>query len=295
MRFLIFAKIVMFLSRRRLELRRFPPVMKVYKFLYQSLLPEKSVILVPVQEHKLYVDIGDMGGMTSDLVSTGIYEKQTTRVLRNIVTKGMVCLDIGANIGYFTLIAARLVGEEGKVVAFEPEPHNFDLLVRNITLNGYDNVIPVQKAISNKNGRAKLFLNIFDLGSHTLARPRRNDKSFSQDTIEIEVQTLDSFFKDYTGKIDLVKIDVEGAELAVLEGMENIINQNKDLIIITEFSPDCLSRFDSAPEEYLNRLVNYGFRLYDMSEEKEPGALTDVASLLKQYTGKKFTNLLARR
>lgn len=290
----IFIKIVMFLSSRRLGLRRFPLVTRLYKFLYQSLLPQKRVILVPVHQHKMYVDIGDMGGMTSILVSGGIYEKQTTWVFRSMVNKGMVCLDIGANIGYFTLIAARLVGEEGKVFAFEPEPHNFDLLVRNITLNGYDNVIPVQKAISNKNGRTKLFLNTFEGGGHTLARARHNDKFF-EGIIEVEVQTLDSFFSDYNGKIDFIKVDVEGAELAVLEGMGNIIKKNKDLIIITEFCPQHLSQFGSPPEEYLNRLIQHGFKLYDINEEKESVYLTDVASLLKEYRHRKGTNLLAKR
>lgn len=189
----IFTKIVWFLIRRRPGLSRFTLLKQLYKFLYRSLLPQKSITLVPVHEHKMYVDIGDMGGVISTLLSRGIYEKQTTKVFRSIVGRGMVCLDIGANVGYFTLIAAKLVGEKGKVFAFEPEPHNFDLLVKNIALNGYDNVTPVQKAISNKNGKAKLFLNTFDGGGHTLARAAQNDKFF-EGSIEVEVQTLGSFF-----------------------------------------------------------------------------------------------------
>jgi len=292
MLFRIFARIVQMLVGTGLS--RFPPVMKIYKFLYRSLLPKKSITLVSVQEHQMYVDIGDMGDVTAALVSDGIYHPQMTKVFQGTVSKGMTYIDIGANIGYFTLIAAKIVGEEGEIFAFEPEPLNFDLLVKNIALNKYENVIPMQKAISNKDGTAKLFVDRISFGSHSLITPGKDVHSFGQDTIEVEAQTLDSFFKNYTGKIDLVKIDVEGAELAVLEGMESIINQNKELIIITEFLPDGLSRFGSSPEEFLNRLVNYGFKLYNINEEKESVTLTDIASLLKECPPGKWTNILAK-
>lgn len=290
-----FVKIVRFLVETGLGLGRFPLVMKLYKFLYQSLLPKERIILVPVQEHKMYVDIGDMGDLTPALVSTGIYHKQMTKVVKSIIAKGMVCLDIGANIGYFTLIMARLVGEEGKVFAFEPEPHNFDLLVKNIAINGYHNITPIQKAISNKNGRAELFLDRVNPGSHSLVRPEQNTHTFGGDVIEVETQTLDSFFRDYNGKIDFVKMDVEGAELTVLEGMGNITNKNKDLAIITEFLPDSLTRFGSSPEEFLNRPLQHGFKLYDIDEKKQSLRPIDAASLVKQYPPGKYTNLLAKR
>jgi len=269
--------------------------MKVYKFLYQALMPQKRVILIPVQEHQMYIDIGDMGDLAPALVSTGIYNKQMTKVVESVITREMVCLDIGANIGYFTLIMARLAGEKGRVFAFEPEPYNFDLLVKNITVNGYHNITPVKKAISNKNGRTTLFVDKTNLGSHSLARQGENTHTFGRDTIEVETQTLDSFFRDYNGKIDFIKIDVEGAEPAVLEGMETMINQNKDLLIITEFLPNVISRFGSLPEEYLSRLVNYGFNLYGIDEEKESFALMDIASLLKECSPGKLANILARR
>lgn len=288
-------KVVRFLAETGLGLGRFPLVMKLYKFLYQALLPQERVILVPVQEQKMYVDIGDMGDLAPALVSTGIYHKQMTEVVKSIITRGMVCLDIGAMIGYFTLIMARLVGEEGKIFAFEPEPHNFDLLVRNIAVNGFGNVTAVPKAISNKNEKAKLFLDRVNLGSHSLVRPGQNTHTLGRDIIEVETQTLESFFRDYNGKIDFVKMDVEGAELAVLEGMENIINKNKDLVIITEFLPHALRRSGSPPEEFLNRLLQYGFKLYDINEKKQSLHPVDVVSLLKKYPPGEFTNLLAKR
>ncbi len=287
-----FIKVVMLLTGTGLS--RFPLVMKLYEFLHQSLLPRERVNLVPVQEHKMYVDIVDMG-ITPALVSSGIYHKQMTKLIKSTITKGMVCLDVGANIGYFTLILARLIGQEGKVFAFEPEPHNFDLLEKNIAINGYHNITPIQKAVSNKNGKAKLFLNRVSLAGHSLATPRKSERQFVRDTIEIEQQTLDTFFRDYDGKVDFVKIDVEGAELAVVEGMENIISKNKDLVIITEFFPDALRSFGSTPKEFLNTLLQYGFNLYDINDQKESVSLMDVTSILTEYSSGKATNLLAKR
>ena len=288
-----FVKVVRFLTNTGLGLSRFPLVMPLYRFLYQTLLPQERVTLIPVQEHQMYVDIGDTGPATQDLISEGIFFKQMTKVLKDVVTEGMVCLDIGANIGYFTLIMARLVGEKGMVFAFEPEPHNFDLLVKNISLNRYGNINPVKKAISNKNGKAELFLDTTSFGANSLVR--QNVPDIGQDIVEVELQTLDSFFQDYSGKIDFIKMHVEGAELAVLEGMENILNKNKELIIITRFLPSLLAGFGSPPEEYLNRLVGWEFKLYDISEREERVYPTDVASILKQYPPGKDTNLLAER
>ena len=87
----------------------------------------------------------------------GVYEPCETEFVMNEIKKGDVVLDIGANIGYYTLIFARLVGEEGKVFAFEPDPENFALLKKNVEINGYHNVVLVQKAISNKTGKIRLF------------------------------------------------------------------------------------------------------------------------------------------
>jgi len=243
----------------------------------------------------MYVDIGDMGDLTPALVSSGIYDQQMTEVIKSIITPGMVCLDIGAMIGYFTLIMARLVGEEGKIFAFEPEPHNFDLLVKNIAINGYDNTTAVPKAVSNKNEKTELFLDRINLGSHSLVTPGANTHTLGKDIITVETQTLDSLFRDYDGKIDFVKIDAGGAETAVLEGMKTIINKNKDLMIITQFQPGPLSTFGSSPEEFQNRLLQYGFKLYDIDEKKHSLHPVDAATLRKEYPPGKTTNLLAKQ
>ena len=109
---------------------------------------------VMVEGHKMFLDSVD----TFHLCTNGYHEPIETDLIKKHVKRGDVVLDLGANIGYFTLILPRLVGEEGKVFAFEPDPENFALLKKNVEINSYQNVVLVQKAVSNRNGKATLYL-----------------------------------------------------------------------------------------------------------------------------------------
>lgn len=286
-------------------LNRFHLLLRLYTLLYQRLAP-KGVILLKVHGHKIYVDGQDMG-LTPILLVKGVHEEGVTRVFENEIKQAAVVLDIGANIGYHTLTAARLVGQKGRVFAFEPEPSNFDLLVRNAKANGYSNIIPLQKALSNKRGKARLFLHEAYWEAHSLSPDNvsilsagSEASTFSGRYVEVDVETLDELFKDYEGKVDFIKIDVQGAEMAVLEGGRNIIDKNKDLKIVTEFWPAGLKRFaGSDPEEYLNMLESYGFKLYLIDESKGSVAPFDGASFLKEWRRRESImlsiNLLCQR
>lgn len=287
MLFPLFRKLVRSLSGKGLY--RIPLARRLVSYLYRWLAP-RGIVITGVGEHKMYVDAGDID-IGRSLLTTGSWQKETARLFEDVIQKGMVVLDVGANIGYFTLIAARLVGGEGKVFAFEPEPYNFDLLVKNIKLNGYKNVIPVPKAISDKKGRATLFLDKHR-ALHSLAR--ENVTRFSGSSVEVEVQTLDGFLKDFGHRVDFAKIDVQGAELAVIGGMRRIIETNKELKMVVEFSPKQLRGFGSSPAEFLDRLTGYGFKLYQIGKSKERMVAVDTASLVKKYQRGPW-NLLATR
>jgi len=184
-------------------LGKFPLIMRIYDFLY-SLLKPKEISLIEVQGNKIYIDTS--GHVVSRaLLMTGIWEKDVTDLFKRIVKEGMTVVDIGANIGYYTLLAADLVGKKGRVFAFEPDPHIYSLLVKNVEANGYKNVIPVNKAVSNKVGTAELFLNPSNKDDHRLC------KSYNgQEHVNVEVVTLDNFFKAYNPRVDVIKMDIEG-------------------------------------------------------------------------------------
>ncbi len=267
-------------------LSRLPLFMWVHSFFYYHLKPA-GVVLVEVQGSKMYVDSRDTG-IAPFLLEWESYEKYETALFKRLVDKGMVVVDIGANIGYYTLLAAHLVGEEGKVFAFEPDPYNYSLLCRNIKVNGYRNVVPVQKAVSSKLGETKLFLDRSNLGGHSLSETNVDLRG----TITVEATSLDDYFKNRDWKIDVIKIDVQGLEMKVLEGMTNVINQNDNLKIIMEFWPMGIRNSGSSPMVFLNRLVECGFKLYQIGQYVEP---INVNRLLRMYNDKKFTTLLCKR
>ena len=103
--------------------------------------------------------------------------------------------------------------------------------------------------------------------------------------------TLDEFFLA-DSQIDFIKMDIEGAETAALEGMENLIKKSGNLKLVTEFNPNLLKTAGHSPVEFLNKLAGYGFKLYDLNEEKGVIELCNANSFLKTYIDGKFTNLL---
>ena len=119
-----------------------------------------------------------------NLFACGVYEPLETRIFKRLINRNDVVFDVGANIGYYTLIATKLVGEKGRVFAFEPEPTNFSLLEKNVKLNGYKNVVLMQKAVLNKTGKTKLYL-------HRTAGGHSKTQSF---TSNIEVETVSLIF-----------------------------------------------------------------------------------------------------
>ena len=267
-------------------LGKIPLIVLIYGFFYRHLRPS-GIVLIDVQGSKMYVDSRDIG-VTPFLLEWGFYEKYETELFKRLVKKGMVVVDIGANVGYYTLLVAHLVGDEGKVFAFEPDPNNYSLLCKNIEVNGYRNVIPVRKAVFNKSGKTSLFLDKNNLGGHSLSEANVHKSA----SITVEVTSLDDYFKNTDCKIDVIKMDVQGSEMGVLEGMTNTINRNDNLKIITEFWPMGLRNSGSSPIDFLNKLVEYGFALYCIGHYVEPVSLD---SLVRVGVDRKTMTLLCKK
>ena len=159
-----------------------------------SMFTPKSVI---IKGHKLYLDPVD----SLRLSSPGTYEPYTAEVISRVLKKGDTVLDIGANIGYFTLIYANQVGNNGKVYAFEPSPQNYSLLNKNITANGYKNVVVEQKAVSDQSSPIQFYLSLRNNGQHSFFNTHGDRKS-----IKVESVRLDDYFPPNTA-VDFIKID----------------------------------------------------------------------------------------
>lgn len=237
--------------------------------------------------HKMFLDEED----SLSLFSLGVHEPFEAETIIKEVKKGDVVLDIGANIGFFTLLFAKIVGETGKVYAFEPDPENFELLKKNVNLNGYKNVVMLNKAVSNKSEKVNLYISKKNKGDH-----RIYDSGDSREFIEVEAIRLDDYFKDYYRKINFIKMDIQGAEEKAINGMRNILDSNEKVKIITEFWPYGLKNAGSIPLDYILKIMKHGFKIYEMKEEtKEIEPIEDVYELSSSRwyeNDTKSTNLL---
>jgi FkbM family methyltransferase len=216
------------------------------------------------------------------------FEPLVTEIVKKHIKKGSIVVDIGANVGYYTLLFASLVGKEGKVFAFEPNHNNFVLLKKNVEMNNYQNIVSEPIAISDRSGKTKLYLSL----NPADARIYQSDDCPKY--VEVITTCLDDRFIDYNGLIDFIKMDVQGAEGAIIRGMPNLLKKNKNVKILTEFSPSLLNKSDMKPIEFLKLLVNHGFNLYDLNEKKMEVEPTGIDELIKNYPPEKddYTNLL---
>ncbi len=230
-----------------------------------------------INGQKMYIHSKD-SIMTPRLLINGEHDPTETDLIMNEVNEGDIVLDIGANIGYFTLIFAKLVGEKGKVYAFEPDPENFSLLKKNVEENGHKNVVLLQKAVSSENGTIKLYLSEENKGNHRIFDSQRGRKS-----IDVETVKLDDFFKNYSGDINFVKIDVEGAEIGAIQGMSGLLQKYNNIKMITEFHPHGIEEYGHLPEDYLDLLRGYDFELYNINEEKKLVEPVNVPELLQVF------------
>jgi len=270
-------------------LRKLPFATVLYQGVYRRLKPQ-GIVTAHADGHIFFVNAADTG-IAPPLIMHGIFAPGETAALAALLKPGMAFVDVGANIGYFSLLAARAVGPRGRVYAFEPEDENYELLVKNIKANGYENVTPVKQAVSDSAGETTFYLRDDNLCAHSMV-PRTGGK-----TVIVPTVTLDEYFKDK--KVDVIKVDVEGAESSVLRGMHALLQTQKNITLVVEFYPKALRRSGADPEQFLTGLADLGFTLSAIVEE--PGALpkeippSDFPALAKGIGIHKLVNLICRR
>jgi FkbM family methyltransferase len=217
----------------------------------------------------------------------GLMGKEELPLLEKLVEPGMQILDVGANIGLYTLLLARLTGEAGHVFAFEPEPNLFSVLCENCAANNAVNVTPFQCAAGDANGRATFQRATFNSGDNRLGRAKPGAQS-----IEVEVARLDEVLPVQT--VQFIKLDVQGNELAALTGMHRVLGSSPDVRVLFEFWPAGLRAANASPELLFKFFHERGFVIYEF--EKVPARKLDSPAPLMAKLGENgYTNLLASR
>ena len=195
------------------------------------------------------------------MLSRGEYESQTTAAIASVLAPGMTFLDLGAHVGYFTLLAARAVGPRGRVYAFEPEPRNYALLAKNVAANGFGQVTTVNKAAFSE----CCSLALFHESRSASVYLRDADAAAPRTT---EAVTMDAFFGELGWPaIDLIKMDIEGAESAALQGMRELSRRNPRLRLVVEFNLECLDAAGVEPDAFFDALTSCGFSRFRVVED----------------------------
>ena len=226
---------------------------------------------VMVDGLRVYVN-GQDTVLTPTLLMEGSWERPLTEAMLDNIRDGDVVIDVGANVGYYTLLAARKVGPRGHVIAFEPDPTSFAILKRNAEANGFRNVTIEQKALSNRRGKLRLYLSSQNQGDHRIFPAEEKRPSIEVETLPLDEYVLPS------GRLSFVKIDTQGAEGIIIEGMAKTIRNHPEIKIILEYSPHLLRRANCDPGHLIQRLVDLGFEL---TEVKSRSPITPYA--LAQY------------
>lgn len=255
----------------RIGVTRLPKVKGIFYYSYSRIKNKKGVIMVTtVDQNKLFIDLADEI-VSTKLIQYGYWEKGLTTLAKKIVKPNMIVVDIGGHIGYYSVLFSKLVLPRGKVFAFEPEPHNFELLSKNIKINNINNCEIINKAVSSANGTIKLYLDADNLGAHSAV-----DTGHSKKIINVDTVTLDDYFENKKVKVDLIKMDIEGYEYAVLEGAKNILEKNKDIVVIMEFCPLLINKTNHTPESIIENMKSYGFHIQVIDHDS--GSLEEVSS-----------------
>ena len=203
------------------------------------------------------------------------HEPETVACLRTLLQPGMTMLDVGAHVGYYARMSARIVGEKGRVVAFEPHPRNFSFLQRNV--GDLPQVTLFQRAAAETEGTAELFDYLMMSASGSLhydeslrdvqlaqtseqdVAPRLAD-NFQMQTFHVRTSPIDDALAEVgVTTVDFIKMDIEGAEMSALRGLKQTIQRSPRLKLIMEYNPMGLKAFGHTPAAAVREVLDMGF------------------------------------
>jgi len=233
----------------------------LYKFVYRMIQPRS----VMIRGCELYLDPGD----TLEFARLkDRYEAGTTAAFDRLVRPGDTVIDIGANLGYYTLLTASIVGDAGRVFAFEPDPAFFTLLKRTVERNRWPGVAAFPYALTDRPQENAMFIapGILPAPGHEAAYA---DMHHAESIVQVRATTLDAWWEE-AGRVPVhvLKMDIEGAEFRALRGMANFLNGNPTIVLLSELNPRFMTLGGDDPAEYLRALRTLGFTLYEIDDER---------------------------
>lgn len=203
--------------------------------------------------------------IVSGNLALGCYETFNLELFQKLVRPGMFVIDVGANIGVYSAIAAKKVGPTGRVIAIEPDPTACSFLTLTKKRNAFTNLTIVQKAAGATSGPTLLYLCKSNKADH-----RTYGDAKSRATISIEMATLDSVVSELqVPQVDVLKIDTQGFELSVAQGMGQLLDRNQEIRILMEFWPWGIARAGGSPAKLLEFFSVRGFAISVIDANKK--------------------------
>jgi len=223
-------------------------------------------VLMAETESRFIWKISDPRTAIACLVVTGEYEPLETKILKYFAADGGLVVDIGANVGYYAVELGKILGEKGKLIACEPIPESFEQLEGNVQLNSIQHKVSCyQIAISNFHGSLTLYKPEISGSSASSARNLHPTESSIE--LEVPVTTLDTLLNSLNiQNCELIKVDVEGAELMVIQGALDSVKRFKPVIFL-ELLRKWSAQFNYTPNELLEILLPLGYRCFAVSEQ----------------------------
>jgi len=245
-------------------------------------LGDHTVLTRLLEGQKIFTDTRDLS-LAPHIMLDGYWEMWVTRALRPRVRPGMCVVDIGANAGYYTLLAAHWVGPHGRVFAFEPSPRLAELLWRSIRVNGFEGWTNIEEmALSDQPGEVELVTPGAFLGGASIAERFSEGLEPGVEQTKTTVSTMrldDAIPAPQT--VDVMKIDAEGAEPRILAGAAALLERSRCLTILLEFAPEHFTPTDPDPGDYLAGFQKQGFELgyVEADGEVRPSDLRELVVL----------------
>ncbi len=224
------------------------------------------------------------------LLLNGLWETEITKWFKEALLPGHVFVDVGANVGYYTLLGSQLVGDGGHVFAVEAHPRMMELLHRNVIVNGRYNVETWHRAAWSRSETLKFHVRRHFIGNSSAGSLSDHGKELlddDEDIVEVQAVTLDEILSG-SPRVDLIKIDVEGAELQVVTGLARTLDSNPGITVMFEWSPGQIEMVGDDPRALLKLMRKHGFRFRLMERGLAP---VSDAELLEVHHG----NVVARR
>lgn len=254
-------------------------------------LGKQRALTTTQRGHLMYVQTTDLS-LAPWIMLNGVWEEACTEIFCDVVRPGMTVVEVGANIGYFTLLAADCVGPNGCVHAFEPDPQNFELLRDNVEVNGFTGRVTLHReALSDHAGRATFYSTTKHRGNGSLIErlDQLGDNSGEVVPFDVDVATLDAFA---LGPIDVLKIDAEGSEPFVFRGGRETIERSPNVTAIVEYWPKFFAKAGEDAAEFLREREREGFSLARIAGRKDPEILPSDVATLQQIA---MTELVLRK